>query len=79
MATYKLKLFKHPNAPENGQPVDILDVDAQTHRQAVKDAERKIGQDAPAAALEHAQDRFILYDEDGAKLKCWDITNAPRT
>jgi hypothetical protein len=59
MATYKLKLFKHPNAPGNGQPVDTFDVDAQTDRQAVEDAEREIGQDAPAVALEHAQDRFI--------------------
>jgi hypothetical protein len=75
MSHFPLKLFKHPNAPGNGLPVDTFVIEAPNYL-AARGKALAIIADAPAVALEKPKDVFVLEDANGVELERWDHTNA---
>ena len=75
MSTYTLKLFKHPNTPAKGLPVDQFEIEAQSHEKARLKAIHIID-GAPKQAIENLSDIFVLLDEDGYEIDRWGADDA---
>jgi hypothetical protein len=76
MATFKLMLFKHPRSWTNGdEPTETREIEAADRKKAYDAALAEIGA-APASALAHPSDQFVLVDEEGVLVHEWDSTTA---